>query len=171
MSRRSSENANPFRTICRHPCENLPRMMKTVTTALALLACAGVFALAAPAAQAAPTSAERRIIAHINKARAVRDMRRLRVGSTIQRGAQRWARYLRRADAFHHARVSAGTGEVIAWGTCGWFTPARAVRAWLRSASHRALVLRGGFRRVGTGWSRGSWRGYGCVKMAVARFR
>lgn len=170
MNRRSSDNANCFRTICRHPCESLPRMKKTVTTALALLTCAGVLTLAAPA-QAAPSSAERRLIANINEARDARDMRTLRVGARIQVGAHRWARHLRRADAFHHARLSAGTGEVIAWGTCSWFNPAGAVRAWLRSPSHRDLVLRRGFRRVGAGWSRGSWRGYGCVEMAVARFR
>ncbi|MGH3023689.1 MAG: CAP domain-containing protein [Gaiellaceae bacterium] len=145
--------------------------MKTpVTTALALLTCVGVLTLAAPS-QAAPTSAERRLIAHINKARDARDMRRLRVGPGIQEGAHAWARHLRRADAFHHARLRAGTGEVIAWGTCSWFTPGRAVRAWLRSSGHRELVLRRGFRRVGAGWSRGTWRGYGCVEMAVVRFR
>lgn len=170
MNRRSSDNANPFRTFCRHPCVTLPRMKTPVTTALALLTCVGVLTLAAPS-QAAPTSAERRLIAHINKARDARDMRRLRVGPGIQEGAHAWARHLRRADAFHHARLRAGTGEVIAWGTCSWFTPGRAVRAWLRSSGHRELVLRRGFRRVGAGWSRGTWRGYGCVEMAVVRFR
>lgn len=137
---------------------------------VALLACTGVLAAAAPA-QAAPTTMEKRLIARINDARADRGLRKLRVGATVQAGAHAWARHLRRADSFHHARLRAGTGEVLAWGTCSWFSPAAAVRAWLRSSSHRYVMLRPGFRFVGAGWSRGSWRRYGCVEMAVARFR
>jgi uncharacterized protein YkwD len=166
----SSDNANPFPTNCRHSSGTLPRMPKPLTSVVAVLACAGVLALAAPA-EAAPTTMEKRLIARINDARTDRGLRKLRVGATIQRGAHAWARHLRRADAFYHARVRAGTGEVLAWGTCSWFSPAAAVRAWLRSSSHRRVMLRSGFRFVGAGWSRGSWRGYGCVEMAVVRFR
>jgi uncharacterized protein YkwD len=145
-------------------------MPNPLTTVVALLASAGVLALAAPA-EAAPTTMERRLVAQINDARADRGLRKLRIGPAIQAGAHSWARRLRRADAFYHARISAGTGEVLAWGTCSWFSPAAAVRAWLRSSSHRRVMLRPGFRFVGAGWSPGSWRGYGCVEMAVARFR
>lgn len=145
----------------------MPRPLKTV---VALLVCTGILALATPA-QAAPTTMEKRLIARINDARTDRGLRKLRVGATIQAGAHAWARHLRRADAFYHDRVRVGTSEVLAWGTCSWFSPAAAVRAWLRSPSHRYLMLRPGFRFVGAGWSRGSWRRYGCVEMAVARFR
>jgi uncharacterized protein YkwD len=145
-------------------------MPNPLTTVVALLASAGVLALAAPA-EAAPTTMERRLVAQINDARADRGLRKLRIGPAIQAGAHSWARHLRRADAFYHARITAGTGEVLAWGTCSWFSPAAAVRAWLRSSSHRRVMLRPGFRFVGAGWSSGSWRGYGCVEMAVARFR
>jgi uncharacterized protein YkwD len=145
-------------------------MPKPLITVVALLACTGVLAVAAPA-EAAPTTMEKRLVARINDARTDRGLRKLRVGPTIQAGAHRWARYLRRADAFYHARVRAGTGEVLAWGTCSWFSPAAAVRAWLRSSSHRRVMLRPGFRFVGAGWNRGSWRRFGCVEMAVARFR
>ena len=68
-------------------------------------------------------------------------------------------------------RLRSGTGEIIAWGTCSWFRPAQAVRMWLNSSGHRALLMRPGFRVIGTGWNRGPWRGYSCVEMAVARFR
>ena len=145
-------------------------MPKPLATVLALLACTGLLAQAAPA-EAAPTTMERRLIAQVNDARTDRGLRRLRIGPTIQAGAHSWARHLRRSGTFHHARVSVGTGEVLAWGTCSWFSPAAAVRAWLRSTSHRYVMLRSGFRFVGAGWTRGSWRGYGCVEMAVARFR
>jgi uncharacterized protein YkwD len=145
-------------------------MPKTLKTAVVLLVCTGVLAAAAPA-QAAPTTMEKRLAARINDSRTDRGLRKLRFGTGVQAGAHLWARYLLRSDSFHHGRLRAGTGEVIAWGTCSWFSPRAAVRAWLRSSSHRALLLRGSFRVVGAGWARGSWRGYGCVEMAVARFR
>ena len=166
----SSDNANRFPTNCRHSSGTLAGMPKPLATVVALLACTGLLAQAAPAV-AAPTTMERRLIAQINDARTDRGLRRLRIGPTIQAGAHSWARHLRRSGSFHHARVSVGTGEVLAWGTCSWFSPAAAVRAWLRSTSHRYVMLRSGFRFVGAGWTRGSWRGYGCVEMAVARYR
>jgi uncharacterized protein YkwD len=143
--------------------------MKTLA---ALLVCTAALALAAPAEPAAPTAMEQRLIAKINQTRAAHGLRTLRLGPALQRGSHAWSRHLMRADAFHHAStLRAGTGEIIAWGTCAWFTPLRAVRLWLNSSSHRALLLRPGFRYVGAGWSRGNWRGYNCVEMAVARFR
>jgi uncharacterized protein YkwD len=165
-----SDNANPFPTNCRHSFGTLARMPRTLTTVVALAACTGVLALAAPAG-AAPTTMERRLIAQINDARTDRGLRRLRIGPTIQAGAHAWARHLRISDSFHHARVRVGTGEVLAWGTCSWFSPAAAVRAWMRSPSHRYVMLRPRWRFVGAGWSRGSWQRFGCVEMAVARFR
>jgi uncharacterized protein YkwD len=143
-----------------------------VKTLIALLVCAGALALAAPAQSAAPTPMEQRLITKINQTRAAHGLRKLRLGPAIQRGSHAWSRYLMRADSFHHSsQLRAGTGEILAWGTCGWFTPLRAVRMWLNSPSHRALLLRPGFRYVGTGWTAGNWRGYSCVEMAVARFR
>ncbi|HXV57514.1 MAG TPA: CAP domain-containing protein [Gaiellaceae bacterium] len=136
----------------------------------ALVICAGAL-VAATAAAAAPTKMEKRLVAQINDVRADHGLRKLKVGSRLQRGAHSWARHLIRADSFHHARLAARTGENLAWGTCNWYSPRQAVRAWLRSSSHRALLLDRRFRAVGTGWARGPWRGYGCVKMAVARFR
>lgn len=141
-----------------------------VKLSLALVICVGALLVATPAV-AAPTMMEKRLVAQINEARADHGLRKLRVGSRIQRGAHSWARHLLRADSFHHARLAAGTGENLAWGTCSWYSPRQAVRAWLGSPSHRALLLDRRFRAVGAGWARGAWRGYGCVKMAVARFR
>jgi uncharacterized protein YkwD len=148
------------------------RMPGPVKTLIALLVCAGALALAAPAQSAAPTPMEQRLITKINQTRAAHGLRKLRLGPNLQRGSHAWSRHLMRADAFHHSStLGAGTGEIIAWGTCSWFTPLQAVRAWLNSAPHRRLLLRPGFRYVGTGWTAGNWRGYSCVEMAVARFR
>lgn len=139
-------------------------------TTLALLTCVCTLAVAVPA-QASPSWAEKRLVARINDARAAHGLRQLSIRGALSRGARAWSRHLVRADSFHHARLAAGTGEILAWGTCSWFRPAQAVRMWLNSGGHRALLLRPGFRFVGTGWTRGAWRGYGCVEMAVARFR
>lgn len=147
-------------------------MRTSLVTLMAVLAGAAVLTLGTPAdAAAAPTKAEKRVIAQINKVRANHGLRKLTVGSWIQRSAKTWSRHLRRSGSFHHGTLSSGVGEVIAWGTCSWFTPAKAVRAWMNSSSHRALVIRPGFRKVGAGWTTGTWRGYSCVKIAVVRFR
>jgi uncharacterized protein YkwD len=148
----------------------VPGTRGPIRTTLALLGCLGALALAAPA-QAAPTTLEKHLIAKINDVRAAHDLRRLRLGTGVQRGAHAWSRHLRRTDSFHHASLEPGTGEVLAWGTCAWFKPRLAVRMWLDSPPHRALLLRPGFRRVGAGWARGPWRSYGCVEIAVGRFR
>jgi uncharacterized protein YkwD len=135
---------------------------------LALFTCVVALGAASPA-QAA--TSEQRLVKRVNEARADHGLRQLRPARKLAAGADAWSRHLVRRDAFHHARLSAGTGEILAWGTCAWFRPAQAVRMWLRSSGHRALLLRPGFRVVGTGWTRGAWRGYGCVEMAVVRFR
>lgn len=145
-------------------------MSRRLRTVFALLTCICALAAAVPA-QGSLNWGEKRLVARINDARAAHGLRQLRVSGTLSRGSHSWSRHLMRADSFHHARLAAGTGEILAWGTCSWFKPAQAVRMWLNSPGHRALLLRRGFRYVGTGWSSGAWRGYGCVEMAVARFR
>ena len=47
----------------------------------------------------------------------------------------------------HAATVS--VGQNIAWGTGIAATPARIVAAWMRSPSHRAVMLTGSFRDAG----------------------
>lgn len=145
-------------------------MTRFLRTTLALLVCTGALLAASPAA-AGPTLKERRIIAKINDIRGDHGLRKLRVGPKIQRGAHGWARHLLRTDSFHHSRLAPRTGENIAWGTCSWFTPRESVRAWMRSSSHRALILDRRFRTIGAGWVRGRWSGHSCVEMAVVRFR
>ncbi len=138
-------------------------------TPIALIACLVALVVAAPS-QAAPTKMEKRLVVKINNTRAAHGLRKLRIGPNLSQGAHYWSRFLIRRNAFYHARLRSGTGEILAWGTCAWFSPARAVRMWLNSPGHRALLLRPGFRFVGTGWTRGNFRGR-CAEMAVARFR
>lgn len=147
-------------------------MPRTPSVALAITCCAAVAAAApAKAEAAAPTKIEKRLIHRINDVRAAHGIRRVRVSGRLQSGAHSWARHLRRADSFHHARLSSGTSEIIAWGTCSYATPRVIVRMWLNSGSHRPHLLDRSARRVGAGWSVGNWRSYRCVDLAVARFR
>jgi uncharacterized protein YkwD len=121
-------------------------------------------------ASAGPTQSERKLLRVINDVRTGHGARRLSIGSGIQKSSHSWAAYLRNHDAFYHGRLRAGTSENIGWVTCrrGW---ARTLaRMWLNSSSHRPHLL-GGAHRLGVGVSTGSWSGYGCVRMAVTRFR
>jgi uncharacterized protein YkwD len=59
-------------------------------------------------------------------------------------------------------------GEDLAWGTganARWV-----VDQWLASPSHRAVLLRPGFRRVGIGISLGTFAGHGGATVVTADF-
>ena len=145
-------------------------MPRPPRVALATLACAGILGAAAPA-DAAPTRSEKRLVARINHVRDAHGLRKVRISATLNRRAHSWAVHLRRSDSFYHSRLVSGTAENLAWGTCSWATVRVLVRMWMRSSSHRAVMLDRSARRLGPGVSIGRYRGYGCVRMAVARFR
>jgi uncharacterized protein YkwD len=148
----------------------LPPVARVLLVTLAL---AGALAVLRPApAQAARvTKAEARLLNVINNSRANHGMRRLQVGRRLQPAAHDWAIYLRRHNAFYHGRLRIGTSENVGWVSCrsGW--AGTLVRMWLRSSSHRPHLLDRSARAIGVGVSTGSWSGYGCVRMAVTRFR
>jgi uncharacterized protein YkwD len=149
-----------------------PRPVPFLVLVLTLVL-AGFAGLAKPSEASAgnPTRAEKKLIRVVNDARAARGVRRLRVGSTIQSGAHRWAAYLLAKDAFYHGSLASGVRENIAWLTCrrGW--KRTIVNMWLNSGAHRDALLDRSARRIGVGVATGRWNGYRCVRMAVARFR
>jgi uncharacterized protein YkwD len=137
---------------------------------LAAFACVVFFAVTAVPATAI-TRKEQRLLTYINKARAAHGKRKLRVASGMQSGAHNWAVYLQRYNVFYHGRLALSVTENIGWLTCrdGW---ARSlVRMWLQSPGHRANLLDGSARYVGVGVSTGSYAGWRCTRMSVARFR
>jgi uncharacterized protein YkwD len=144
----------------------------TARLLLAAIALVAFCALARPSsADAGLNRPEARLFHKINDVRANHGLRRLKVGSGIQDASHGWARYLRKHDAFYHGRLAYGTSENVGWLTCrqGW---ARAlVRMWLNSASHRPHLLDRSATRIGVGVATGPWGGYGCVRMAVTRFK
>ncbi|MGH3005626.1 MAG: CAP domain-containing protein [Gaiellaceae bacterium] len=145
-------------------------MPRPPRVALAMLASAGVLGAAAPA-EGAPSHKEKRLVTKINHVRAAHGLVKVRMTAKLNRSAHRWAVHLHRSDSFYHARLAPGTAENLAWGTCSWASPGVLVRMWMRSPAHRSIMLDRSARRVGSGVVAGSWRGYRCVRMAVARFR
>jgi uncharacterized protein YkwD len=59
-------------------------------------------------------------------------------------------------------------GEDLAWAT--GLTAQWVVNHWLASPSHRAVLLRPGFRRVGIGISSGTFGGHGGASVVTADF-
>lgn len=117
------------------------------------------------------TRREDRLYNAVNRARVNHGLRRLHVGSTLQTGSHSWARYLLLHDTFYHGRITSGTSENIGWLTCRRHWAAKLVHMWLDSYTHRIHLLDPSNRRIGVGVSHGRWSGYGCVNMAVTRFR
>jgi uncharacterized protein YkwD len=141
--------------------------MRTVACVLCALSTLLVlmFATAAPAAQAASSridGGERAVVRAINRARAGHGLRGLRTHRRLARAADAHSRSMLRADYFSHGAFSQRVrryvslrriGETIAMTSrCSART---VVRMWLNSPPHRAVLLSGGFRRVGVGRRKG----------------
>ena len=124
-----------------------------------------MFAATAPAAEAAGSrvdSGERAVIRAINRARAAHGLRGLRSHRRLARAADVHTRSMLRSNYFSHGAFSARVrryvsfrriGETIAMTTrC---SARKVVRMWLNSPPHRAVLLSGGFRRIGVGRRKG----------------
>lgn len=122
------------------------------------------------------TGAQRLVICLVNKRRAAHGLRRLKRHKAVNRAAARHTREMRRKGCFAHTcpgepdlsgRLTKtdylpcgcnwSAGENIAWGK-GKKTgsPAKVVRAWMRSSSHRSTLLRKSLEHIGVGFRRGS---------------
>ena len=124
-----------------------------------------MFAATAPAAEAAGSrvdSGERAVVRAINRARAAHGLRGLRSHRRLARAADVHTRSMLRSNYFSHGAFSSRVrryvsfrriGETIAMTTrCSART---VVRMWLNSPPHRAVLLSGGFRRIGVGRRKG----------------
>lgn len=116
-----------------------------------------LMAYEAPAAQKG-RAAERAMVDAVNEARKDHGLRALRESPALARSAGSIAAKLTKRDVFGHlgsALAGSGVrGEALALHR-GWRPRAKeTVRRWVRSPSHRAVVL-GRFRAVGAGIKRG----------------
>jgi streptogrisin C len=146
-----------------------------------LIALLAVLALLWPAAgaQARPLSgSEVSLVRTINSARTSRGLAPLRVDFRLVRAARGHTADMLRRQYFAHGSVSsraraAGArgpifGENLAWAT--GLTAQWVIDKWLASPSHRAVMLRPGFRRVGVGIAFGTFAGRGGAGIVTADF-
>jgi uncharacterized protein YkwD len=156
----------------------LPRMFAKKQLFVALLA---VFAMLVPAtgAQAGGLSnSEASLLNTMNAVRKSHGLPALRVDFHLVRAARGHSADMMRRQYFAHGsvagRVSAAGargpvfGEDLAWaqGITAWWV----VNHWLASPSHRAVLLRPSFRRVGIGYAFGTFIGYGGSGVVTADF-
>jgi uncharacterized protein YkwD len=134
---------------------------------------------AAQAAQARSLSSpEASLLQAMNAVRASHGLAPLRVDVHLLRAARDHSADMMQRQYFAHGAVarrvlSRGArgpvfGEDLAWSTgisADWV-----VNAWLDSPTHRAVLLRPGFRRVGIGYSFGTFIGHGGAGVVTADF-
>jgi uncharacterized protein YkwD len=145
--------------------------------------CGGLFVAAltslltgSPAAVAAcPLDGEAAVVCEVNAERAARSRPPLVIRTQLSTAARRHARDMVARHYFAHTSPSGRTfadrlraagylvpgrrwaaGEVLAWGAAQLSTPAATVAAWMRSPSHRRVLLRWRYREIGVGIARGT---------------
>jgi uncharacterized protein YkwD len=136
-----------------------------------------LFGAASAASARALTSSENSLLSAINAVRTSRGLAPVKVDYRLVRTARAHSADMLRRQYFAHgaftARVrssgAAGTvfGEDLAWGpvSASWV-----VSHWLTSPSHRAVLLRPGFRRVGIGAFQGTFAGHRGALVVTADF-
>jgi uncharacterized protein YkwD len=135
--------------------------------------------LPATAAQArGPNSPEASLLNTMNAVRESRGLPALRVDSHLVRAARGHSADMMRRQYFGHGSlagraVAAGAhgtlfGEDLAW--ANGLAAQWVVDHWLASPSHRAVLLRRGFRRVGIGIAFGTFIGHGGAAVVTADF-
>ncbi|UUY03101.1 CAP domain-containing protein [Svornostia abyssi] len=112
----------------------------------------------------------------VNHERTTRGLKALREHPGLRDTAQDYAEQMDSANFFDHVspggstmldRIKRGSdylrsgrswivGENLAWGSGGAETPAKIVRAWMKSPGHRRNILNGRFRDIGIGITDGA---------------
>jgi uncharacterized protein YkwD len=140
-----------------------------------------VFALLIPATAAQArglTGSEASLLTVMNAVRTSHGLPALRVDYHLVRAARGHSADMMQRQYFAHGSVA---GRVVAAGARGplfgedlaWTTGITAnwvVEHWLASPSHRAVLLRPGFRRVGIGYAFGTFIGHGGAGVVTADF-
>lgn len=148
--------------------------MAAVVTALILAGSAQA------AVTATLTKSESSLLAVMNQVRMAHGLRPLKADARLEGAARRHSRSMLRTGTFSHGAFNtrirrAGVhaprvGENLAWGA-GAFARARMiVQMWLASPSHRANLLRPGYRLVGVGAIKGCFNGQRRALMVTTDF-
>jgi uncharacterized protein YkwD len=110
-----------------------------------------------PSSAAAAVSDRPAMVDTINRARAGHGAPALRHSASLSRSARRYARHLLRTGSFGHAGGIRAShrftllGELLAWHRGPRPRRSRTVGRWMRSRSHRPVLLGRAFRFVGVG--------------------
>ena len=156
----------------------LPRMLSKKHVFVVFLAAFAILAPGAGAQTQGLTSSEASLLSTMNAVRKSNGLPALRVDFHLVRAARGHSADMMRRQYFAHGsvagRVSAAGargplfGEDLAWAT--GINATWVVTHWLASPSHRAVLLRPGFRRVGIGYAFGSFIGHGGAGVVTADF-
>ena len=136
--------------------------MRRIAALIAVSVAAGA---ALPAAPAAATPPELVMFKKVNRIRQAHGINRLRPSFSLFVSAKLYARRMIRSDYFgHQARIPVAArfraaGETLAWHASWRLRPRKTVRRWMRSPSHRAVLLSSRFTRLGVGRARGRYAG------------
>jgi uncharacterized protein YkwD len=146
-----------------------------------LIAFLAIFALLGATAGAEArtlSSSEASLLQTMNGVRASHGLAPLRLDVRLLRAARGHSADMLHRQYFAHGSVAGRAlargargpvfGEDLAWGTSA--TAQWVVNLWLASPSHRAVLLRPGFRRVGIGISLGTFAGHGGATVVTADF-
>jgi uncharacterized protein YkwD len=156
----------------------LPRMFVKKHVFVGFLVVLAIFVPAAGAQARGLTSPEASLLNTMNTVRKSHGLPALSVDFHLVRAARGHSADMMRRQYFAHGSlagraVAAGArgplfGEDLAWaqGITAWWV----VNHWLASPSHRAVLLRPGFRRVGIGYAFGTFIGHGGAGVVTADF-
>jgi uncharacterized protein YkwD len=108
---------------------------------------------------------EQQVATYINRKRAARGLRKLRLESCTDRYSERWSQHLADTLSFYHQKLdpffdvcgARYAGETLARGAA---TPRDMVNAWMKSDGHRRVMLSKSPRRMGVAAvldSNGNW--------------
>lgn len=152
--------------------------MRKIVLALVIVSLA-VLVVAPTASAITLTKPEKQLLTLINKKRASRDLPPLRVNAKLERAARSHSAEMIAKDYFHHDSANGESfskrlirfgykqagctswraGENIAWGVGLLGTPQAIFKAWMKSTTHRQIMLSKRFRDVGIGRAKGEFRG------------
>ena len=122
--------------------------------AVAVIVTGALVASPAPAATPAETTYGKKVHQRVNTVRANHDLKRLRKNACLQRFANRQAEAMAKQKRLFHQDLgriqeACGVGWVGENVIAGSGTPRQQVKRWMKSADHRANILRKQFRITG----------------------
>jgi uncharacterized protein YkwD len=149
-----------------------------------------LFVFAVPALAVDRSTKEATMLQLVNHVRVSRGLHAVRIAGALDQAALTHSRDMIAHDYFAHSSLGGATaatrarsagyavsgcsqwavGEVIAWGVSTRCMPQAVLKAWMRSSSHRRIILSSRWRDVGIGCARGSFQGMSGVLMYTIDF-